>query len=61
MFSKFKNKTIHPEFLQENVTVSNLIAAFREYDREGFLENSQELRAYLKHGSSVRVAELINS
>jgi len=61
MFSKFKNRTIHPEFLQENVTISNLIAAFREYDREGFLENSQELRAYLKHGSSLRVAELINS
>ena len=61
MFTKHKGKTIHPEFLQENVTVENLSVAFKAYDREGFLENSKELRAYLKNGSSARVAEIVNS
>jgi len=59
MFEKLKDKTIHPEFLQKDVTVENLVTAFKEYDREGFLQNSQELRAYLKHGSSAKVAKLL--
>ena len=61
MFKKFKNKTIHPEFIQEDVTVENLLKSFREYDREGFLENSKSLRDYLKNGSSKRVAQIIES
>jgi len=61
MFEKFKNRTIHPEFIQEEVTVENLVKSFNEYDREGFLENSKSLRAYLKNGSSQRVAQIIES
>ena len=61
MFSKFQNRTIHPEFLQNDVTVENLVQSFKEYDREGFLENSKSLRAYLQHGSSARVAEIIQN
>ncbi|MDQ7042045.1 MAG: lipid-A-disaccharide synthase [Sulfurimonas sp.] len=59
MFTKFKKQTIHPEFLQENVTVKNLLMAFKNYNREEFFKNSKELRAYLKHGSSKRVVEMI--
>jgi len=61
MFKKFKGRTIHPEFLQENVTKEKLQEAYNTYDREGFLQNAQELREYLGHGSSARVAEIINS
>lgn len=59
MFKKFKGKTLHPEFIQEEVSVANLKESFESYNREEFFENSQELRAYLEHGSSKRVAEII--
>ncbi|MEK6660000.1 MAG: lipid-A-disaccharide synthase [Campylobacterota bacterium] len=59
MFDKFKNKALHPEFIQEAVTVKNLVNAYKEYDRDKFLTDSKELRAYLKHGSSKRVAKII--
>jgi lipid-A-disaccharide synthase len=59
MLKKYKGRQLHPEYLQDNVTVENLADGFKKYEREKFLENSQELRAYLKHGSSARVAELI--
>jgi len=61
MFKKFKGRAIHPEFLQENVTKEKLLSAYNEYDREGFLQNSQELREYLQHGSAARVAELLQT
>jgi lipid-A-disaccharide synthase len=61
MFEKYKNKALHPEFIQDDVTVENLIKAYEEYDREEFLHNSQSLRAYLQHGSSKRVAQIIES
>jgi len=59
MFEKYKNKTMHPEFLQDDVTVENLLDAYNNYNRDTFLEDSKELRAYLQHGSSKTVAELI--
>jgi lipid-A-disaccharide synthase len=59
MFSKFQNRALHPEFIQDNVTVENLIKAYHEYDRSRFLNDSKTLRAYLKHGSSKTVAKII--
>ncbi|WP_373072571.1 lipid-A-disaccharide synthase [Sulfurimonas sp.] len=59
MFKKHKNKIMHPEFLQEDVSVDNLINAYYNYNRESFLEDSKELRSYLKNGSSKNVAGLI--
>ena len=59
MFSKWQNRTIHPEFLQEKVTVTNLLRAYREYDREGFIQNAEALRGYLGSGSSAKVAAWI--
>lgn len=59
MFEKHKNKIMHPEFLQDDVTVENLLDAYKNYNRDSFLEDSKELREYLKHGSSKTVAELI--
>ncbi|WP_321778520.1 lipid-A-disaccharide synthase [Sulfurimonas sp.] len=59
MFTQFNKRDLHPEFIQEDVTVKNLLKAFKEYDRSTFLDDSKHLRAYLKHGSSKTVAKII--
>lgn len=59
MFEKFKKRIMHPEFIQEDVTLQNLLKAYREFERSRFLEDSKALRDYLKHGSSKRVASII--
>jgi lipid-A-disaccharide synthase len=59
MFWKFKNRALHPEFVQKDVTAKNLLQAYREYDRSRFLSDSKTLREYLVHGSSKRVAAII--
>lgn len=59
MFSKFQNRALHPEFIQEDVSAKNLIKAYSGYDRSRFLNDSKALREYLKHGSSKTVAKII--
>ncbi len=61
MWQKHKGRTIHPEYLQDNVTLDNLLDAYQNYDRSSFLKNSKELRDYLGHGSSKNVADLIRA
>jgi len=61
MFSKFKHRSIHPEFIQKDVTASNLVNAFESFDTRRFLEDSKELREYLKYGSSKNIAKIIES
>ena len=59
MFTQFNERDLHPEFIQEDVTVDNLLEAYNDYDRGKFLNDSKALRAYLKHGSSRTVANII--
>lgn len=59
MFSKFNDRELHPEFIQNDVTVQNLLKSYNEYDRDKFLDDSKSLRTYLKHGSSKTVASII--
>ena len=61
MFDKLAKRALHPEFIQEEVTASNLLEAYHSYEREKFLHDSKSLRSYLGHGSSKRVAEIISS
>ena len=61
MFLDHAGRTIHPEFIQDDVTVANLLKSYHEYNRENFLQDSKELRAYLQGGSSKNVAKLIES
>ncbi|MCF6330750.1 MAG: lipid-A-disaccharide synthase [Sulfurimonas sp.] len=61
MFEKHKNKAIHPEFIQDDVSVENLLDAYNNYDRSTFLQDSKELRDYLRNGSSKNVAKLIEN
>lgn len=59
MFEKFQHRAIHPELIQDEVTVENLLQAYKTMDREKFFTDALQLRSYLKHGSSKRVAQLI--
>ncbi len=59
MFHKFKGRDLHPEFIQGDVTVENLVKAYKEFDRSTFLQDSKALRTYLSHGSSKIVASII--
>ena len=59
MFSKFNKREIHPEFIQDNVSVKNLLQSYKNYNRENFLDDSKVLRDYLQNGSSRNVANLI--
>jgi len=59
MFLRFANRVMHPEFLQEDVTVKNLLETYKNFDRTSFVEDAKALRNYLKHGSAIRVARLL--
>jgi len=53
---------LHNELLQENVTVDNLLAEYYNTDRKKFADKAKALKAYLGHGSSENVADiLVNS
>lgn len=60
-FYKMGKGLIHSEFLQENVTVENLLHDYKKMDTTKFLKNSQTLREYLKSGSSKNVAHIIQN
>ncbi|RXJ81052.1 lipid-A-disaccharide synthase [Arcobacter sp. F2176] len=60
-FSKMGKELIHSEFLQENVTVENLLNDYKKMDTNKFMENSKVLREYLKFGSSKNVARIIQN
>ncbi len=59
LLEKYKNITLHPEFLQDEVTTENLLQSFKNYKRDDFLQNAKLLRKYLKQGSSEKVAQWI--
>jgi len=59
MFSKFNDRAIHPEYIQDDVSSENLLEAYKEYDKNSFLNDSKLLRDYLQSGSSQNVANMI--
>ena len=59
MFTQFSDHPLHPEFIQDDVTVENLLASYERYDTEQYFKDSKALRGYLQHGSSERVAAII--
>jgi len=58
-FDKMGKNPIHKEFIQNEVTVKNLLEEYNTLNQEIFLENSVILRKYLQHGSSKTVASII--
>ena len=59
MFDKEYGRSMHPEFIQDDVSVANLLGAYKEYNRSTFLQDSQKLRKYLQNGSAKNVAKII--
>lgn len=59
MFDRFKNRPLHPELIQKDVTADALLEAMQHMDRRAFVEDSKALRGYLEHGSAKRVAHII--
>ncbi len=59
MFDKMSQRALHPELLQDEVTIENLLHAYETMNKETFLSDALTLRNYLKKGSSARVSEII--
>lgn len=60
-FDKMGKKPLHNEFLQEDVTLENLLNDYLTMNKEEFFNNSKILREYLKNGSSQNVAKIIQN
>ena len=61
ILTHYNNTTLHNELLQEEVNVENLLKEYYETDRSIFAQKAHELKAYLAHGSSQNVANIIQS
>lgn len=61
ILTHYNHTTLHHELLQEEVTVENLLKEYYETDRTIFSQKAQELKAYLGHGSSNNVAQIIQA
>jgi len=59
ILQRHNNTILHREFLQEEVSVERLLETYTETDRTTFSQNAKALRAYLGHGSSKNVANII--
>ena len=51
--------TLHKELIQEDVTLDNLLWEYEHFDQALFAQKASELKAYLSHGSSQNVANII--
>lgn len=60
-FEKMGKEKLHNEFLQNEVTIENLLKDYETLNKEQFFTNSKLLREYLKHGSSFNVAQIIKN
>ncbi|KEA45802.1 ipid-A-disaccharide synthase [Campylobacter mucosalis] len=60
IFDFMGKNALHDELIQEQVTRQNLLNAYKNCDKERFLKGANELREYLKQGSSQNVAKILN-
>jgi lipid-A-disaccharide synthase len=59
-FEQMNKDPIHKEYIQDDVSVENLLEGYCNIDKEDFLKSSKILRDYLGSGSSQNVANIIN-
>lgn len=59
LFSHAYGRSLHPEFLQNEVYAQNLYNAYRQMDKKAFFSDAERLRGLLEHGSAKRVSEII--
>jgi lipid-A-disaccharide synthase len=50
---------LHEEFLQEEVTVENLLKAYENMDKEAFFDHAIKLRNLLEHGSQEAMIKIM--
>jgi len=59
ILTHYNHTTLHKELLQENVSVENLLKEYHQTDRAIFSQKAKELKEYLGHGSSEKVARVL--
>lgn len=59
LLSHAYGETLHPEFIQHDVTAENLYNCYQQMDKEKFIRGAARLRSLLQHGSAKRVSEII--
>lgn len=52
---------VHPELLQEDLNLQNLLKAYNEYNKELFFQKAQQIQDYLVSGSAKNIAKIIRS
>ncbi len=58
----FENRQkIHQEFLQNDVSVENLLNSYSSFDKQKFEEGAKELKLILKHGSAKNILKILHS
>jgi len=60
-FEKMGKDPMHPEIIQDQLTIESLVKTYKKFKQDEFLKNSKILRAYLQKGSAKRVAEVLES
>ena len=61
MFDFAGLEPMHPEFLQNDLIVEDILDAYRSMDREKFFEKSLALRTMLGSGTNKKVAKIISN
>ncbi len=59
LFDYHYHTPLHPEFIQDEVTVENLYNSYLTMDREKFFKQASQLRLFLQHGSAKRMSDII--
>lgn len=59
LFSHAFQRSLHPEFIQNEVNAQNLYNAYRQMDKNLFFSDTKVLRDLLQHGSAKRVSSII--
>jgi lipid-A-disaccharide synthase len=59
LFDYHYHMPLHPEFIQDEVTVESLYNSYLTMDREMFFNRAQELRTFLQQGSAKRMSVII--
>jgi len=59
MHEDMDGQALHPELIQERMTLENMLMHYKTMDREKFFQESLKLREYLQHGSAARMAQIL--
>ncbi|HHH37553.1 MAG TPA: lipid-A-disaccharide synthase [Epsilonproteobacteria bacterium] len=59
ILNHYNGTTLHKELIQEDVTLDNLLLEYERFDQKLFAQKASELKAYLDHGSSHNIANII--